>query len=123
MTSAVEALLVQSLSSVLDQVYPDQAPNDAAAPYGVFQVVGGAGPVSFLDGSTANLASSTVALAVWHKTRLLSVALAAAARGAIITSRLFSASAEGGYTSLAGAAGVEDLRGTTQNFNIFYKVK
>jgi hypothetical protein len=98
------------------RVYPDFAPPGAAAPYIVFQQVGGQG-FNHTEGTLPTAENCRMQLSVWCETRIEATTLAQQAEALLLQAITFQATTLGSRTSLVD----EDtgLRGARQDFSVW----
>lgn len=98
------------------QVYPDVAPEGTAAPYIVFQQVGGQG-LNHTEGTLPTAENCRMQLATWCESRIQATTLAQQAEALLLAATAFQATTLGNRTSLLD----EDtgLRGARQDFSVW----
>lgn len=98
------------------RVYPDVAPQGTAAPYIVFQQVGGQG-LNHTEGSVPAAENCRIQLATWSTSRIEATTLAQQAEALLLLATSFQATTLGNRTSL-----LDDdtgLRGARQDFSVW----
>ena len=98
------------------RVYPDFAPEGTAAPYIVFQQVGGQG-LNYTEGSLPTSENCRIQVATWGVMRTDVTTLAQQAEALLLAATAFQATALGNRTNLFEPG--TDLRGARQDFSVW----
>ena len=113
---SMESDLVAALQALCPRVFPDVAPQGAAAPYITYQHIGGT-PQRFVDGQAASLRHSMVQVNTWATTRAEALTLARAIEDALCANTAFIARPDS--EPLGDVEGDTDRRGCLQDFSIW----
>lgn len=98
------------------RVYPDVAPEGTAAPYIVYQQVGGQG-LNHTEGTLPTAENCRIQLATWCASRIEATTLAQQAEALLLAATAFQATTLGNRTSLLDDD--TNLRGARQDFSVW----
>jgi hypothetical protein len=113
----IESAFTTALSGlVADKVYPDMNDARTAAPYIVYQRVGGAA-LTFLERASPSVETVRVQVTAWATTRTAAVTLAGQAQDALVALTSMSVKPAGAAVSLVDPA--TKLRGAAQDFIVW----
>jgi hypothetical protein len=114
----VESDLYAALAPMFgNRVYPDTAPDNAAAPYMTYQQVGGKS-VSFLESGVVGKRNGLFQINIWGKTRMDVAALSRAVSDALVTNTALRATPMG--EPIAEYEELVNLYGASQDFSIWF---
>ena len=113
----VESSILAALTSLAGgRVYPDIAPPAVAAPYIVYQQVGGEAP-TFLERAVPSRQNGRFQVNAWATTRVAAAALAVQIESAMTLATAFDCKPLGAPVALYDEE--TQLRGTTQDFSVW----
>lgn len=112
----MESDLVTVLKGVCPRVYPDVAPQNAAAPYVTFQHIGGT-PMRYIDNAPANRRHSMLQVNTWAATRAEALSLCRAIEEALCAASAFTAHPDS--EPIGDVDGDTDRRGCMQDFSVW----
>lgn len=111
----MESDLAALLKTVCTRTFPDFAPSGTAAPYIVYQAIGGQA-MQYMDGTAADKRSTLVQIDAWAGTRAAALVLIRQAEAALIVAGAFVAQPEGESSWDTDPDG--PLYGCTQDFRV-----
>lgn len=113
---SMESDLVTLLKGICQRSFPDVAPNGTAAPWIVWQGIGGAS-ARYLDNSAADKRNTLLQISVWSKTRLEALTLIRQIEDALCATASFYAGPQG--EPLSTYEPDTQLYGCLQRFDIW----
>lgn len=114
---SIEELVFGALSDLAGgRVYPDEAPDNAAAPYIVYQQVGG-DAINYIEAAMPNLQNARIQIAVWASRRADASALALQIEQAMRLAGQLQTKVLGARRSVSDP--IAKLRGCQQDFSIW----
>lgn len=113
----IEAQVYAALQGLANgQVYPDLAPEEATAPYIVYQSVGGQ-PINYLGGENPGKRNARMQISVWAATRLGAAMLAEQVEDAMRSATTLQTQVLTGQ--MATYDETTKLRGVIQDFSVW----
>lgn len=113
----METDLSTLLQAICPRTYPDEAPSGTAAPYIVWQGIGGLS-LRALDGDHCGQRNTYMQISVWSTTRLEALSLIRQVEDALVDSALFSV-ARPDAEPMSVSEDDTGLRGCIQRFHIW----